>query len=94
MRTITSRPAVLGGDDGADLPPVFEFQSRVLANAQALPARYRGLADPPPYPAPRSEGMLDHREWAAQPRGSTTVRRLNNVAGIRSADPRMHARPP
>jgi hypothetical protein len=33
---------------------------------QALPARYRALTDPPPYPVRRSEGIVALRERASQ----------------------------
>jgi nicotinate phosphoribosyltransferase len=62
-------PAVQGGDLRADLPPVMNIRSRALANVQALPARYRALTDPPPYPVRRSEGIAELRERASERRG-------------------------
>jgi nicotinate phosphoribosyltransferase len=59
-------PAIRDGDICADLPSVLDIRSRALANVQALPARYRALTDPPPYPVRRSEGIVALRERASQ----------------------------
>jgi nicotinate phosphoribosyltransferase len=59
-------PAIRDGDICADLPSVLEIRSRALANVQALPARYRALTDPPPYPVRRSERIIELRERASE----------------------------
>ena len=62
-------PAIAGGDICAELPSVLDIRSRALANVQALPARYRALTDPPPYPVRRSDGIVALRERASERRG-------------------------
>jgi nicotinate phosphoribosyltransferase len=62
-------PAIHAGDICADLPSVMDIRSRALANVQALPARYRALVTPPPYPVRRSEGIVELRERASERRG-------------------------
>ncbi len=62
-------PAVRDGHICAALPTVPEIQTRALASVQALPGRYRALADPLPYPVRRSQGIVALRERASERRG-------------------------
>jgi nicotinate phosphoribosyltransferase len=62
------QPAIHDGAVVADLPSVQDIQIRALANVRDLPERYRPLHDPARYPVRRSEGILELRERASQPR--------------------------
>lgn len=62
------QPAMRNGDITAERPPVLTIQERALANLRALPAPYRALSDPLPYPVRRSDGLIALRDRAAAER--------------------------
>jgi nicotinate phosphoribosyltransferase len=66
-------PAMRGGNVVTTLPSLGEIQRLAAANVQSLPARYRALRDPVPYPVHRSEAILALRERAGRLYGQVAV---------------------
>lgn len=54
------------GDQFVSSPTVLEIQAQAAENLAALPAEYRALTDPEPYPVHRSAGLLALRERATR----------------------------
>ncbi|MCC6315883.1 MAG: nicotinate phosphoribosyltransferase, partial [Thermomicrobiales bacterium] len=59
-------PAVRAGAVVAMSRPLREIQQQAMAQLHALPAVYRALRDPEPYPVRRSADLLETRERAAR----------------------------
>ncbi len=57
-------PAMRGGNIVSTFPSLEDVKRRAAANLQVLPAPYRDLHNPEPYPVHRSPGILALREHA------------------------------
>ncbi len=57
-------PGMRGGNIVSTFPSLEDVKRRAAANLQVLPAPYRDLHNPEPYPVHRSPGILALREHA------------------------------